>query len=306
MRTVTSRQNPLVRACRALADGPATADRVLLDGTHLVREAMSAGLQMEIVLVAISKIDSHGASHGAGHSAGHSAGFRSEEGALAHELDRAHVDVVAVSDTVLAAASPVRTPSGILAIATRRHIPAARDVFCDPRALIVVAVDVQDPGNVGALIRVAEAGGATGACICGASAHPFSWRALRGGMGSTLRLPTVSGLSAHGALDAMIDAGLQTVAAVAHDGEDPDAIDWRGRTALLLGGEGQGLSADLVARCQARVTIPMAAAVESLNVAAAGAILVYAARRQRTPQRPPQRLPERLPRRLPQHSPERT
>ncbi len=204
---------------------------------------------------------------------------------LALELDRAHVDVVAVSDSVLAAASPVRTPSGILAIARRAHVPTEQDVFSHARAFVVAAVDVQDPGNVGALIRVAEAGGATGACVCGTSAHPFSWRGLRGSMGSALRLPTVSGLSANGALDAMLDAGLRIVAAVPRDGEEPDVVDWRGRTALVLGGEGRGLHPDLVARCHARVTIPMAATVESLNVAAAGAILIYAARRQRTPPR---------------------
>ena len=79
----------------------------------------------------------------------------------------------------------------------------------------------------------------------------------------------------------MREAGLATVAAVARGGEDPDAVPWRGRVGLLLGGEGPGLTDALVAQCDRRVTIPMTAPVESLNVAAAGAILVYAARRQR-------------------------
>ena len=79
----------------------------------------------------------------------------------------------------------------------------------------------------------------------------------------------------------MKDAKLRTVAAVARGGDDPDAIDWTGSTGLLLGGEGPGLSDEVADACDARVTIPMAEPVESLNVAVAGAILIYAARRQR-------------------------
>jgi TrmH family RNA methyltransferase len=265
MRTVTSRQNPLVRACRALADAPPPdGARLLLDGAHLLREAVAAGLDIETVLIATTKLDG-----------------RSDEDALAHALDRPPTDVAHADANVIAAASPVRTSSGIVAIARRARAAIASDVFGHPRAFVMTAVDVQDPGNVGALVRVAEAGGATAACFAGTSANPFAWRALRGSMGSTLRFPVISGLTPSGVLDEMRRAGLRTVAAVLRGGCEPDAIDWRGRTALVLGGEGQGLSADLVERCDARVTIPMAPPVESLNVSAAGAILVYAARRQR-------------------------
>jgi TrmH family RNA methyltransferase len=266
MRTVTSRQNPLVRACRALADDPpADGARVLLDGAHLVRDAVAAGLEIELVLVAASRLQG-----------------RSEEAALARELDRPPTDVVEVTDSVVAAASPVRTPSGIVAIARRTQLASAADVFGHPQAFVMAAVDVQDPGNVGALVRVAEAGGATAVCLSGGCANPFSCRALRGSMGSALRLPVVAGLASSDALDQMHAAGLRTVAAVPRGGPDPDEADWRGRTALVLGGEGRGLAPDLVARCDARVTIPMTPPVESLNIAAAAAILVYAARRQRT------------------------
>ena len=93
----------------------------------------------------------------------------------------------------------------------------------------LAAVDVQDPGNVGALLRAAEAGGATGAFVCGASANPFSWKALRGSMGSALRLPVVAGMTADAVLTCMADAGVRTVAAVPRGGDDPDAVDWRGQ-----------------------------------------------------------------------------
>jgi len=79
----------------------------------------------------------------------------------------------------------------------------------------------------------------------------------------------------------MEQSGLRTVAAVPRDGQDPDAIDWTGAVGLLLGGEGGGLSDEMIGRCAAQVTIPMSPSVESLNVAVAGAVLVYAARRQR-------------------------
>ncbi|HXH23895.1 MAG TPA: RNA methyltransferase, partial [Vicinamibacterales bacterium] len=111
---------------------------------------------------------------------------------------------------------------------------------------------------------------------------PFSWKALRGSMGSTLRLPVVGGIEVEDALAAMRRARLRTVAAVARGGADPDAIDWTGGIGLLVGGEGPGLDDALVARCDRRVTIPMAPPVESLNVAVAAGVLVYAARRQRT------------------------
>ena len=87
---------------------------------------------------------------------------------------------------------------------------------------MLAAVDVQDPGNVGALIRAAEAGGATGAFVCGASASPFSWKALRGSMGSALRLPVVAGMTADAVMNCMAEAGLRMIAAVPRGGENPD------------------------------------------------------------------------------------
>jgi TrmH family RNA methyltransferase len=134
---------------------------------------------------------------------------------------------------------------------------------------------------VGALLRSAEAGGATGAFVTGASANPFSWKALRGSMGSALRLPIATSVPPDRVMSEMRRAGLRTVASVVRGGTDPDRIDWTGPVGLWVGGEGPGLPDDLADRCDERVTIPMAPQVESLNAAVAGALLVYAARRQR-------------------------
>ena len=264
MKSISSRQNPIVRTFRALADDPdPTGERVLLDGVHLVRDAHAAGAMFEVVVIAASRLDGDG-----------------EEGRLARQLEAAGVDLIAADDKVFAALSPVKSPSGLVAIA-RRKVTAPAAICAQPHALAVAAVDVQDPGNVGSLIRAAEAGGATGAFVCGTSASPFSWKALRGSMGSALRLPVVAGMTAEAVMNCMADAGVRMIAAVARDGESPDAVDWRGTVGLFVGGEGPGLSDAIVARCTTRVTIPMAAAVESLNVAVAAGVLVYAARRQR-------------------------
>ena len=264
MRSITSRQNPIVRAFRALADDPdPSGERVLLDGAHLVSEGQAAGTSFELLVVAASRLNAG-----------------SEEAELARELDAAGVDVVVTDDKVFAALSPVKTPSGIAAI-VRRTVSTAAMICGHPEALIVAAVDVQDPGNVGALIRSAEAGGATGAFVAGVSASPFSWKALRGSMGSALRLPIVGGMPSDAVMNCMRKSGVRTIAAVTRGGEEPDAVDWRGGVGLFLGGEGPGLSDEIVTACHTQVTIPMAAGVESLNVAVAGAVLIYAARRQR-------------------------
>jgi TrmH family RNA methyltransferase len=158
----------------------------------------------------------------------------------------------------------------------------AREICGTPRAFIVAAVDVQDPGNLGSIVRASEAAGVTGLFVTGASANPFSWKALRGSMGSALRLPIVAGMGLDAVLACMTQHGLRTVAAVARGGLLPDEVDWRGGVGLLLGGEGPGLPASVIARCDQQTTIPMAAPVESLNVAVAAGVLAYAARRQRT------------------------
>jgi RNA methyltransferase, TrmH family len=261
MKTIASRQNPLVREFRDLARAPDPA-RLLLDGVHLVREAQRAGAAIRIVAVASSKLDRD-----------------TEEGLLARDLATSGTEVVTASDQVLDAMSPVRSPAGIVAIVERT--PATAADICRGAGFVLAAVDVQDPGNLGSLIRAAEAGGVTGVLVTGASADPFSWKAVRGSMGSVLRLPVASVPSAEAVLSCMRRSGIRIIAAVPREGIAPEGARWDGKVGLLLGGEGPGLSAAVIAASDERVTIAMASPVESLNVAVAGGILVYAARRQR-------------------------
>jgi len=264
MKAISSRQNPIVHAYRDLARTPdASGRRLLLDGVHLVREAHAASLPFESVVIARSHLNR-----------------ATEEHALAQSLERAGVDVVSAGDPVFAAVSPVRTPSGIVAIALR-HPPTMEAILTPARLFVIVVVDVQDPGNLGALVRISEAGGVTGMIVAGDSASPFSWKAVRGSMGSALRLPVTRGPSIDVVMQELRKTGTKLIAADPRDGCDPDAVDWSGRIALLLGGEGQGLGGDIIAATDERVTIPMEPPVESLNVAASAAILIYAARRSR-------------------------
>ena len=264
MKSISSRQHAVVRAFRELAADPDPAGaRLLLDGAHQVRDARDAGLEIETIAVAASRLEG-----------------ATEEGDLAREADAAGLQVVSVTGQAMSAVSPVRTPSGIVAIARRTPTTAAAICAAD-NAFVVAAVDVQDPGNLGSLIRAVEAGGASGVIVCGASANPFSWKALRGSMGSALRLPVAHGVKPLDAVACATRFGARTVAAVPTDGRSPDDVDWSGRLLLMLGGEGGGLDAAVIAQCEEHVTIPMMPPVESLNVAVAGGILVYAARRHR-------------------------
>ena len=149
-----------------------------------------------------------------------------------------------------------------------------------PRGLVVVAVDVQDPGNLGAIVRAAEAAGATGVIASGASADPFGWKALRGAMGSTFRLPVLR------VPDVDDGAARLPRARLAHHRHRArrDAghrVPLDEACAVLLGAEGTGLPQALVDAADTRLTIPMQAPVESLNVAVAAGIILYEARRQR-------------------------
>lgn len=260
MKAITSRHNPIVQRYRDSATG-ATPGLVLLDGAHLVAEAVRAGVRVRSVACSPRGAATAGVD------------------ALLDELRTAGAEICSVTLEVMRAMSPVQAPSGIVGLASR-PITTLDRVLGHRAPLVVVAVDVQDPGNVGAIVRAAEAGGASGAIFGGTSADPFGWKALRGSMGSALRLPVVTA-DAEDVLAAARTRGIRTVATVPRHGRSLFECDLRGPTALLLGGEGPGLPEALVARADETISIPMQAPVESLNVAVAAALLVYEAARQR-------------------------
>jgi RNA methyltransferase, TrmH family len=262
MQTITTRRNPLVARFRDLTRGDED-DVLLLDGPHLVGDAIAAGLHIRQVIVSADWPD------------------RPEIRALVETLEHRDLEMAAATSMVMDAVSPVRSASGIVAIADRPAADGHR-VYTAPSPLTIVAVDVQDPGNLGAMVRVGEAGGAAGLVVAGTSASPFGWKALRGSMGSALRLPIVINRDTSDAIDDARRHGCRIVATVPHGGDRHVDVDFRGPIALFIGGEGAGLSPTLIASADTRVSISMAAPVESLNAAVAAAILIYEARRQRS------------------------
>lgn len=154
-------------------------------------------------------------------------------------------------------------------------------MFDHPSPLVVIAANVQDPGNLGAILRAAEAGGASGVIATVGGADPFGWKALRGAMGSAFRLPLTRLDTAEAALVLAREHRLRIVAAVGNGGTPMSQADLAGPLALMVGGEGGGLESSLLDASDLRVTIPMTPPVESLNVAVATALLVYEVGRQR-------------------------
>src|SRR5262245_35136758 len=164
---ITSRQNQVVAQYRAAARSAAHV--LLLDGAHLVSDALAAQIPLRHVMVAAEFQE------------------RSDIQSLVSQATRQNCPVAVASANVMAAASPVRSSRPIIALSDRDSL--ATDVFTFRQPLVLIACDIQDPGNVGAITRVGEAAGASGLIAAGQSADPLGWKALRGSMGSALRLP---------------------------------------------------------------------------------------------------------------------
>ena len=259
---ITSRQNPIVARYRAVAQGDG-GGLVLLDGVHLVNDAVAAGVAIEHAAVDVN------------------ASERDEVARLLVSLRARGVDTVTATAPVMGALSPVRSSSAIVAIA-RRPSRTIAELFAGPALFVVVVCDVQDPGNLGAIVRVAEGGGASGVIATGATADPFGWKALRGSMGSALRLPVHRMPDIATVVADARQHRCRIVATVPRGGLSLFEVDLRQPTAVLIGGEGPGLPDAVVEAADARVTIPMQPPVESLNAAVAAGLVVYEARRQRS------------------------
>ena len=201
-------------------------------------------------------------------------------GAKALQALRAHgVPVRRMAADLLGSLSEAETSQGLVALAKRPVFELEQVLRGTP--LVLVLDGVQNPGNLGAMLRSAEAAGATGALLCAGCADALSWKALRGSMGSAFRLPHVAGLAMGAVLDTLAEHGIR-VLATASDGERRyDEADLRGPVAIVMGREGSGLAPAVKQRAVARLRIPLAAPVESLNVGVAAALVLFEAARQR-------------------------
>ena len=203
--------------------------------------------------------------------------------ALLDRAGRQGIPVHRLEPGVIERVAGTVTPQPVLAIA-RRQAPTLADVTGSGAAeakLLVVGLDVRDPGNAGTLIRSTEAAGAHGVIFCRGSVDVTNPKTVRASAGALFHVPVVEGADPQEVLGVLGDLGLKRIAAVAHDGERPDRVDLNGPIALVFGNEAHGLPAEVLDRVDTRVTIPMPGRSESLNLGMAASILLYEARRQR-------------------------
>lgn len=257
MTAITSRHHPIVKTFRDAARG---GDVMLLDGWHLLTEAINVGLTLETVAIC--------------------GPLTADEQAAIDRARRGNAQIVEVSGAVLNAMSPVNSPTGVVATA-RKPLADVAAMMTPAPPLVLAGFGIQDPGNAGAVIRSAAAAGATGVIVDEATADPWGWKALRASMGAVFHLPVVRSHHPVETLREWQSAGVRLVAAVPRDGVPLYEVDLAIAVVVMVGGEGPGLSADVLAAADVRLTIPMTAVVESLNVAVATALILYEAKRQR-------------------------
>ena len=178
------------------------------------------------------------------------------------------------------ALSENKTPQPVLAEVTMKQY-SEEGLLANEAGLIIIAHQLQDPGNLGTIIRTAEAVGASGLVITQNTVDPFNAKAIRASMGSILRLPVVH----TGDLTAFIkkckQKGFQTAATVLTGEKTHFDVDLTKPTVVVLGQEGAGLPQDIMPDIDLRIRIPMAATIDSLNVATAAAVILYETMRQR-------------------------
>lgn len=257
-RQVTSSKNPLVRTYRDAAGGE-PADVMLVEGTRLLREALQAGLMFRSAAVSP----------------------RLRDDALRADLSARAGEFVECADEVLERMSAVETHQGAVAVVQRPAWSEADLLGKGISPLVVAAAGVRDPGNLGALLRTAEAAGATGVLALGGGADPFREKAVRGSMGSVFRLPVLAGARPQQVAEFARRHLLQLVVADGNATNDYLRVDLRKPTLLVVGAEAQGVPPELLAAADQRMRIGIAPTVESLNVAVACGVILFEARRQR-------------------------
>ena len=249
---ITSRQNARVKELRAALHGHPAEGFAAVEGWNQIEAAVEASVVVGAVYLredTVNRLRSTGAG----------------------------VDTVRLSADVFDSVAQTEQPQGVAALLRKpRHsyTPAAGD-------LVVVAAGLQDPGNLGTIIRSAEALGAAAVLLAEQTVDPWNGKAMRASAGSVLRLPLLRWSDA--LLDGMRGQGIRLLAAVPRgEGAIPaHEADLRTGCALLIGNEGSGLSAAMLSVADGHVTLPMMGRAESLNAAVAASLLLYEAARQR-------------------------
>ena len=256
--TITSRQNALVARFRsARGEHRNQRSRLVLDGLRLISDVVTGDKSLEALLVSAEAL-----------------GQDTKLNRLVQQCETKQIKVTAGSGPVMDAVSPMRTPS--TAVALMEHCPITADgIIHRKKGSLLVPIGVQDPGNLGAIIRVAAAADLAGVVVDRSSADPFGWKALRGAMGNTFRLPVTDTQNVLQLISDARHAGWTIAATTPRGGLAPSKQTMRKPIMILLGNEGTGLTPELVTTVDLTISIPMANGVESLNVSSAAAVVAY-------------------------------
>jgi RNA methyltransferase, TrmH family len=255
---ITSLSNPKIQRVRALlahTKDRREAQAFVVEGVRLAEEAQNANLPVELLLFTEDLV---------------------ERGrAVVEAMRERGAEIDTVSPQVMRSISDTETPQGILVILRKpTQIPAEQLDF------VFIPDEVRDPGNLGSMLRSAAAAGVQAVFLPPGTVDAYSPKVLRAGMGAHFRLPIIE-LSWQEIKTRVEDNDLQIYLAVNQSGKRYDQADLRCPLALIIGGEANGASLDAERQAEARLQIPMAGSVESLNAAAAAAILLFEVVRQR-------------------------
>jgi RNA methyltransferase, TrmH family len=255
--TISSKTNARVKQLRGAFAGNMRLSEglVAIEGEHLLEEAIRSGVALKTVFIGGRKPSPHG---------------------LPSETE-----LLRLTDDTFVSAVETSSPQGIAALMAP-PVYRMEDVLKSSAPLLVIACGLQDPGNLGALIRSAEAFGAAGVLTTAGTVNVWNQKALRAAAGSTFRTPVVS--ASRDQISELKQRGIRLLAAVGAMGEDVAVahdLDLCGGCAFMIGNEGAGLAPEWMEIADAKVTIPCPGPVESLNAAVAGSLLLYEASRQR-------------------------
>ena len=253
---ITSSSNERVKHARRVREGR-ERDLIFVEGERLVAECLTSHLKLHACF-----------------------GPAEPSASMQTLLERITCPIFQLSESVLESLSDTMTTQGLIVIAERPW-PTLDSMFVGESPLILGLDRIQDPGNLGTLVRTAEAAGAGGLLSFAGSADAFSPKTLRSAMGSAFRLPILADVSGSGAIEACRVRGIKSIVATGDAELLHYDYNWRQPTLLILGNEGRGASPEIMNACDHRVRIPLHTPVESLNVAAAGAAILFEAVRQR-------------------------
>lgn len=233
-------------------------DHCAIEGFKLIEEAIRSGLKVRTVIFS------------------ESGAKRAER--LLPQL-KAQTETLVVPDPVFSGMVETESPQGVAALVSVRE-PTLDFILSKADPLLVITAGLQDPGNLGTVIRCSEAFGVQGVLLGEGTVSRFNAKAVRASAGSIFRLPSISILLAE-AIPTLKDKGVRLLAASSHKGDPIDQADLCGPVAIVIGNEGAGVPRDFLAKMDGFISIPQSDKVESLNAGVAAGIILYEASRQR-------------------------